>query len=108
MINIVRFSIIFILFGLCFSQCENSEDVNDFSIQEDYFADHLIGFYLNSIDVNTGDSSIEYFRYRIKQEDLSVDQLEAHYSLVINSPDLNLYNFELISGVVSISDIQMP
>ena len=109
MINIVKFYIIFILFGLYFSQCENpSDDVSDFSIQEDYFADHLIGFYLNSIDVNTGDSSVEYFRYRIKQEDSSVNQLEAHYSLVINSSDLNLYNFELISGIVSISNIQIP
>ena len=34
----------------------------NFSIKEAYFADHLIGFYLNSIDIDTRDSNLEYFR----------------------------------------------
>ena len=109
MFNMCRFLIFFTAIGICFSQC----DSDDFSIQEDYFADHLIGFYLNSIDINTGDSNVEYFRYRIRKNDTDVNEnepneLEAHYSLVINSPDLNLFNFELVSGIVSISDFQIP
>ena len=103
MINMIRIFIIFILFSFYFSECNS----DDFTIEEEYFADHLIGFYLNSIDVNTGDSSIEYFRYRIKQENLQIDELEAHYSLIINSPDLGLSNFELVSGIIDISNISI-
>ena len=77
-------------------------DCGNFSIKEDYFADHLIGFYLNSIDIETGDSNVEYFRYRIKNENQTINDLEAHYSLIINSPDLNLSNFEMMSGIVNI------
>ena len=104
MINVIKIFIILIFFGLAFSEC----DSNDFQIQEDYFADHLIGFYLSSIDINTGNSSIEYFRYRIIQENLEVDNLEAHYSLIINSNDLALYNFELMSGIIDITEIYLP
>lgn len=100
----IRIFIIFILFSFYFSECNS----DDFTIEEDYFADHLIGFYLNSIDVNTGDSSIEYFRYRIRQENIENTNLKAYYSLVINSPDLNLSNFELMSGIISISNIEIP
>ena len=85
-----------------FANCGN------FSIKEDYFADHLIGFYLNSIDIDTGDSNVEYFRYRIKNENQAINDLEAHYSLIINSPDLNLSNFEMMSGIVNISNIIVP
>ena len=89
------------LLGINYSQC------GDFDIEENYFADHLIGFYLNSIDINTGDSSVEYFRYTIEQKNAEIDNLKAHYSLIINSPDLNLFNFELMSGIIDISEISM-
>ena len=80
----------------------------DFKIQEDYFADQLIGFYINSIDINTGNTSVEYFRYRIIQENNQIDNLKATYSLIINSPDLGLSNFEMMSGAVDISNITLP
>ena len=83
MINIIKTFIIFIFFGLASSECNSS----DFRIQEDYFADHLIGFYLSSIDINTGNSAVEYFRYRIIQENSEINNLDAHYSLTINSND---------------------
>ena len=41
--NILVFLPIFVLFDIVHSQC------GDFEIQEDYFADQLIGFYINSI-----------------------------------------------------------
>ena len=79
--NILVFLPIFVLFDIVHSQC------GDFEIQEDYFTDQLIGFYINSIDINTGDTSVEYFRYRITQENNQIDNLKANYSLIINSPD---------------------
>lgn len=88
--------------GIIHAQCGN------FRIEEDYFADQLIGFYINSIDINTGDTSVEYFRYRIIQENNLSDNLKANYSLIINSPDLGLSNFELMSGVIDISNISIP
>ena len=87
---------------IAYGQC------GDFRIEEDYFADQLIGFYINSIDINTGDTSIEYFRYRIIQENNQTDNLKANYSLIINSPDLGLSNFELMSGAIDISNISIP
>ncbi len=87
---------------IAYGQC------GDFRIEEDFFADQLIGFYINSIDINTGDTSIEYFRYRIIQENNQTDNLKANYSLIVNSPDLGLSNFELMSGVIDISNISIP
>ena len=92
---------LFCFLGIIYAEC------GEFQIEEDYFADNLIGFYVNSIDINTGNSSVEYFRYRIKQENLQIDELEAHYSLIINSPDLGLSNFELVSGIIDISNISI-
>ena len=60
--NIAIFLIIFTFFKVIRADCGN------FKIEEDYFADHLIGFYLNSIDINTGDSYVQYFKYRIVNE----------------------------------------
>jgi len=90
------------IFDCAYSQCGN------FQIEEDYFADQLVGFYINSIDINTGNTSVEYFRFRITQQDSQVDNLKAYYSLIVNSPDLGLSNFELMSGIINISNISIP
>jgi hypothetical protein len=90
------------IFDYAYSQCGN------FEIEEDYFADQLVGFYINSIDINTGNTSVEYFRFRITQQDSQVDNLKAYYSLIVNSPDLGLSNFELMSGIINISNISIP
>ena len=95
---------------LMFLNTVNAE-CGSFKIQEDYFADNLIGFYLNSIDVNTGDSSVEYFRYRIENENHISGQaysLDAEYKLSVNSPDLGLYGAEIISGIVNITNMSIP
>ena len=68
-LNNTIFIIIFLFFNAIYADC------GSFKIREDYFADNLIGFYLNSIDINTGDSSVEYFRYRIIQENNQTDIL---------------------------------
>ena len=62
-------------------------------------------------DPNTGDSSIEYFRYRIENEEYVSGQiynLNAEYKLSVNSPDLGLYGAEIISGTVNITDMTVP
>ena len=103
--KIINFIIIFLFLNTMSANCGN------FKIQEDYFADHLIGFYLNSIDINTGDSSVEYFRYRIQNEEYLNNQevnLNAEYKLTINSPDLNLYATEIISGTINITNMVVP
>jgi len=100
--KILLFLPIFFLFNISYTQC------GDFEIKEDYFADQLIGFYISSIDINTGDTSVEYFRYRISQENSQIDNLKASYSLIINSPDLGLSNFEMFSGVIDIANITLP
>ena len=104
-LNNTIFVIMLLFFNTINAEC------GSFKIQEDYFADNLIGFYLNSIDVNTGDSSIEYFRYRIENENHSNGQiysLDADYKLSVNSPDLGLYGTEIISGTVNITNMSIP
>ena len=98
--NLLIFILFFSVIETIYAEC------GTFTIEEDYFADHLIGFYLNSIDIATGQSTVEYFRYRIKQENPQVDELNAEYSLIINSSDLGLSNFELMSGSINITDIE--
>jgi len=100
--NAFIFICLFFVFEIAHAEC------GDFRIEEDYFADQLIGFYISSIDINTGNTSVEYFRYRIIQENNQADNLKAHYSLIINSPDLGLSNFELMSGIIDISNISIP
>ena len=97
--NLAIFILFFSILEIIYAEC------GSFKIEEDYFADHLIGFYLNSIDIGTGQSSVEYFRYRIKQENPQIDNLQAEYSLIINSSDLGLSNFELMSGSIDITNI---
>ncbi|MDB4126281.1 hypothetical protein N9597_03255 [Candidatus Marinimicrobia bacterium] len=100
---IISFIYTLVFFGLLSAECGN------FSIQEDFFADHLIGFYLNSIDINTGDSSIEYFKYRIINEDSNTtNKLKIDYKLSINSSDLSLYGSEILSGSINVSDMSVP
>ena len=86
-------------------------DCGSFKIEEDYFADHLIGFYLNSIDINTGDSYVQYFKYRIVNEEYNASipsSLKAEYKLIANSPDLGLFNTEIISGTINITEMSVP
>ena len=104
--NITVFIIIFLLWNTVYANC------GSFKIKEDYFSDYLIGFYLNGIDINTGNSSIEYFRYRIDNEEYNPNlesyNLKAEYKLTINSPDLGLYNSDIIAGTINITDMVVP
>ena len=108
-LNSTIFSLIFLFFTTI-----NADDCDSFKIQEDYFADNLIGFYLNSIDVNTGDSSIEYFLYKIVNNthnsppDEIISSLKVEYKLSVNSPELGLYGAEIISGIVNITEMYSP
>ena len=104
-LNSTIFSLIFLFFTTINAEC------GSFRIQEDYFADNLIGFYINSIDVNTGDSSVEYFLYQIVNDNYEPGQaynLDAEYRLSVNSPDLGLYGAEIISGTVNITNMTIP
>ena len=108
-LNNTIFSLIFLFFTTI-----NAQNCDSFKIEENYFADNLIGFYLNSIDVNTGDSSIEYFLYKIVNNtynsppDETINSLKAEYKLSVNSPDLGLYGAEIISGTVNITNMTVP
>ena len=102
--NIAIFLIIFTFFKVIRADCGN------FKIEEDYFADHLIGFYLNSIDINTGDSYVQYFKYRIVNEAYNPSipaSLKADYKLIVNSPELGLFNTEIISGTIDITEMSV-
>ena len=89
-------------------------DCGSFRIEEDYFAENLVGFYISSIDINTGSSDIQYFRYRIINEEydpsLPPVSLQADYKFTIYAPNEEDFDYEqtMIEGTVNIEDMFVP
>ena len=93
---------IYLLFIFCFSSIVTSQDdcnVTSFSIQESYFNDEIVAFYLGAINVNTGASDVLLFDYSIStidedcynQTDLN---LFLQFSISIYSPQLGFNEYE--------------
>jgi len=72
----------------------------DFCIQEEYFNENrIVSFYVSSFNFNTGETDIDFFRYRIiKNYDQSLDDsfitgnLILDYKISIYSPQLGFYS----------------
>ncbi len=54
------------MIGFLHADCESKGD-EDFCISEESFnEDRIVSFYVSSFDFNTGESDIDFFRYRNK------------------------------------------
>ena len=73
-------------------------NLNTFTIQEEFFNDEIVAFYLGAIDINTGYSNMLLFDYSISTEDQNCyngqETLFLHLNIAIYSPQLGFNEFE--------------
>ena len=73
-------------------------DSSSFSLNEDYFNESIVGYYLGALDMNTGSSNISLFRYSISSTDNACYQnnvsLFLEFSFRIYSPTLGFSSTE--------------
>jgi hypothetical protein len=101
--------IIIIFTGFTYAECSNAVNQTfggqdkDFYIQEEYFNENrIVSFYVSSFDFNTGETDIDFFRYRImKDYDGSIEtdsdpfrtgNLILDYTISVYSPKLGFYS----------------
>ena len=93
---------IHLLFIFCFSSIATAQDdcnISSFSIQESYFNDEIVAFYLGAINVNTGATDVLLFDYSISSSDnncynQSNLNLYLQFSISIYSPQLGFNEYE--------------
>lgn len=84
----------------------------DFCIQEEYFNENrIVSFYVSSFDFNTGDTDIDFFRYRIIKNYDQIDytpiqNIILDYSIAIYSPQLGFHSkTEIFNGTLKIMNV---
>ena len=85
-------------------------DSNSFTLDEDYFNESIVGYYLGALDMNTGSTNISLFRYSVSSTDNNCYQnsisLKLKFSFKIFSPSLGFTSTEeLVSGEIKLSNI---
>ncbi|MBC8311069.1 MAG: hypothetical protein H8E72_02080 [Candidatus Marinimicrobia bacterium] len=85
--------------------------MNTFKIEEQFFNDEIVAFYLGAIDINTGSSNVLLFDYLVYSSDAedcynpSVN-LFLHFTISIYSPQLGFNQFEeFLNSTFKLSDI---
>ena len=98
--------LISLFYGIVSAECSNQIGQTfggadqDFCIQEEYFNENrIVSFYVSSFDFNTGETDIDFFRYRImKNYDQSLDDtfitgnLILDYTISVYSPQLGFHS----------------
>ena len=98
--------------NLVFSQDECELDT--FIIEEAYFNEDIVGYYLAALDLNSGSSTLPLFEYIIKTDHLNCYSnfnilLYLKLSISIYSPQLGFNEFEMfISSKFKFSEITSP
>jgi len=90
----------YLLFSANFLLASDECNLNTFTIEEQFFNDEIVAFYLGAIDINTGSSNVLLFDYLITSTDpfncySSPDTLYLQFSISIYSPQLGFNEFEL-------------
>jgi len=95
-------------------QAQNDCDLNSFNIEETYFNEDIVAYYLGSIDINTGSSNLllfDYLIYSTNQFCYSMPEVDLflHFSISIYSPQLGFNEFqEFLTSTFKFSDIIAP
>ena len=109
-----RFLLISTHLLLCanFLLAEDHCDLNTFRIEEQFFNDEIVAFYLGAIDINTGSSNVLLFDYLIHSTDNqncynnSAVNLFLHFNISIYSPHLGFNEFEeFLKSTFNLSEI---
>ena len=100
--KIDRFLLIFIHLFLYtdFLIAEDNCNLNTFTIEEQFFNEEIVAFYLGAININTGSSNVLLFDYLVESTDNlncynnSDINLFLHFKISIYSPQLGFNAFE--------------
>jgi len=87
--------------------------MNSFTINENYFNDQIVAFYLGAIDMASGSSDILFFDYEISSTDPDCysgsEELIMQFSIKIYSPDMGFNAFqEFLKGTIQFTNIIGP
>jgi len=66
----------------------NCQFIYPLSIQENFFNENIIGYYLSAIDIETGESNLLLFDYSIMDIDSDFNSLEVDFQIFMNVPSL--------------------
>ncbi len=58
------------------------------TIEENFFNESIIGYYLSAIDINTGESNVLLFDYNIDLENESYEKLNVYFDIYMNIPSM--------------------
>ena len=102
-----------LLIGVISAECTHpSAQMKDFCISEESFNENrIVTFYVSSFDFNTGESNIDFFRYRIVRDyDNSgsplVTNLLLNYTISIYSPTLGFHSkTDLFEGTLKVLNV---
>jgi len=90
------FIILALLSGAGYAQdCEG-----EWQFTEDYFNEHLVAYYLNAIDIDTGEQNFELFRYWVHTDAPSPHNFEFFFSIEIYSPQLGFPDYETFGSML--------
>ena len=114
--NILIFQFCFL--GILTAECSNLTDQTfggadkDFCIQEETFNEsRIVTFYVSSFDFNTGETDIDFFRYRIVQDydqinPITTKTLILEYTISIYSPQMGFHSkTDIFEGKLKILDV---
>jgi hypothetical protein len=95
-----------------FLVAEDNCNLNTFTIEEQFFNDEIVAFYLGAININTGSSNILLFDYLVQSSDNlncynnSDINLYLHFKISIYSPQLGFNSFEeFLNSTFNLYDI---
>ena len=105
---------IIVLLSLSWSQ--NDCNICEFDIDEIYFNESIVGYYLGGFDLNTGDTDVMLFEYLINgpsscyylnnEDD---EKLQLKFSIQIFSPSLGFSTLKtFVDGTMTLSDFTGP
>jgi len=84
-----------LLFAVGFPQdCEG-----EWQFTEEYFNEQLVAYYLNAIDIDTGEQNFELFRYWVTTGEVDFHPFDFAFSIHIYSPQLGFPGFEWFGGL---------
>ena len=58
------------------------------SIEENFFNESIIGYYLSAIDIETGESNLLLFDYTLNLENENYDKLHVYFDIYMNIPSM--------------------
>ena len=116
-INKIFFKCLIVLsfFSICFSDEDNIECEQTYSIEEVFFNEDIVGYYIAAFDLSTGVSNVLMFDYAIQTDDsdcyLPGDfiSLTIDFSIKVQIPDIGINSYtQLSSGKFKITNVLGP